>query len=1361
MNSLATVFELSSSKNCFLAPKSSRRKPDKKNTGAKLAIYETSLNGKCAYFSVSGDGAELRSGDCVTINGLYAAKLGIKDRQEVILKPVDSPLTAVAEKVYVEPLTVDDWEILERSAAQIEYGLLDQVRVVWPSQIIPVWVERSICIFIVVASVNPCSDKSFSVLDNTTMVIVAPKVRSENLEPVYRSTTLKIPKRQNATDRTGDTPPFVGTNSVDSEIRKFPDFWSVNKVSRRKKRNSRSDPALTGEIDRRDPWQLRRRHTDKVRKSTLMEIVSSFWGYQTQSGIGIADQSEDEDVNDKLSHTPQEDPVPPDNLVYRVQSADLPGLYDSLQARYARLSMEDELDGDRHQAPAELLQPSTIYVTMKDILDRKLGGLTRKTTPRVYYAELRKILSPLDREKAQAEAKKNTEKKTGKDQTASPGTNEDSQFRCYVRVVTVNRSVAASPSSWQQAALAVLAECGLAKGHAVIPSEVRRHLFLDVTGCVWLKASQVKFTEPGAIVLFPISIIPRALDNKNLIAAFKSWVEMVADDEHPLVIYHGMLVRFKVTPAVTLEAQVLLGSGKETASLLSKSKLKQATVIVQREVKEDLPLPGVVEPLLTYRVVDDFDHHPPNIHLDHLGGVSSFTSAALKHLEACCCIRPLPRQLFGDRPGLNHGLLLVTGPKGSGKTSLAAALCHAATTFPTLAFTLILDCKALRGKRIDAIRTLLEAAFDEVAWRQPSVLVLDDLDVIAPASDNPGTEMSQEALYAALVSEVLQDLVKFEMCNLSRMALIVTSQSRSSLHASIVASRGRHLVQEVITIKPPDKVCRKELLLRILERHSTVLANETMKRINLDSIVSRTEGFVARDMQVLVSRALHCHLTVTPSAEQKSVTLTEEDFDGALEGFKPLAIRNVLLHTHGDLGWADVGGLEAVKTALVETLHWPSKYPELFANCPLRLRSGLLLFGPPGTGKTLLAGAVAKECCCNFISIKGPELLSKYIGASEQAVRDLFTRARSAKPCILFFDEFDSIAPKRGHDSTGVTDRVVNQLLTLLDGVEGLQGVFVLGATSRPDLIDPALLRPGRFDKCLYCNIPTQIERRSILAALTQKMYLCDDVDLDEIADVCENFTGADFKALLYNAQLQAIHEYSDTQKLLNNNLVHFKGSPTSCSMVNKMSPITISARKSSLMSGASPPSINIQPDMMLDTVKLTSADGPKPASEMIVPGPGGDATVAMVQTLEAARIPERRNTQPPSLLDVVDGDGNANSHKKSVTFIPKMGDAPAVLTPEDEARFLTMVQTIHRRHGQQWPKTYLDKRRASSVVAKPSVLLPVTHSHLLAAANSIRPSVSAAERLRYQAIYENFISGREGNFQTGYDQTGMRTTLA
>ena len=283
-------------------------------------------------------------------------------------------------------------------------------------------------------------------------------------------------------------------------------------------------------------------------------------------------------------------------------------------------------------------------------------------------------------------------------------------------------------------------------------------------------------------------------------------------------------------------------------------------------------------------------------------------------------------------------------------------------------------------------------------------------------------------------------------------------------------------------------------------------------------------------MKILSDRIYHEVLfnsteteTETETEATTNAAVTSEHIEKALAGYTPSNLRGVKLQK-SSINWSDIGGLKEAKNILLETLEWPTKYAPIFANCPLRLRSGILLYGYPGCGKTLLASAIAGQCGLNFISIKGPEILNKYIGASEQSVRELFERAQAAKPCILFFDEFDSIAPKRGHDSTGVTDRVVNQMLTQMDGAEGLDGVYVLAATSRPDLIDSALLRPGRLDKSVICDMPNYEDRLDILQSITTKMDLSDDVNLHEIAEKTTGFSGADMQGLGYNAYLKAVH---------------------------------------------------------------------------------------------------------------------------------------------------------------------------------------------------------------------------------------------
>lgn len=285
---------------------------------------------------------------------------------------------------------------------------------------------------------------------------------------------------------------------------------------------------------------------------------------------------------------------------------------------------------------------------------------------------------------------------------------------------------------------------------------------------------------------------------------------------------------------------------------------------------------------------------------------------------------------------------------------------------------------------------------------------------------------------------------------------------------------------------------------------------------------------MTRALHAAVNRTLCSSTPSLPPSLDPRPALLPCDLTVALEGFTAASLRNARLSSSSTT-WADVGGLEAIKNEVRDVLETPVKFAPLYSRLPTRLPTGLLFYGPPGCGKTLLAGAVATECGLNFISVKGSEVLDKYIGASEQAVRVLFARATAAAPCVLFFDEFEALAPRRGSDNTGVTDRVVNQLLTFLDGVEGRSGVYVMGATSRPDMVDPALLRPGRLDRQLYLGFPNGEERREILRAVSRKMELTSEavMALDEVAkeEGAELLTGADLQALVSTAQLQAVHE--------------------------------------------------------------------------------------------------------------------------------------------------------------------------------------------------------------------------------------------
>ena len=490
------------------------------------------------------------------------------------------------------------------------------------------------------------------------------------------------------------------------------------------------------------------------------------------------------------------------------------------------------------------------------------------------------------------------------------------------------------------------------------------------------------------------------------------------------------------------------------------------------------------------------------------------------------------------------GGVLIHGAPGMGRTALALGIAAALASSPDCCcYTATVSCAELAGEDPDTQHAALEALLAAARGRRPAVVVLDDLDALMPAqeaSETPGAPPGMGGQEGALaLAEFLADAMDALQPGGSAgpqgIAFLATASSPNAVAPQLRASGRLDLVLE---IPPLDAKAREQLLVQAASSGGRLASTGVATGAALEA-ASATDGYDTADLNVLADRTILAaagRLLAPPmQTGDQPRPLDAPDFAAGRQGLVPAALRGGGLTNAATgaattrTGWEAIGGLSSVRAALDDALCLPTRFASLFAGAPLRLRTGALLYGPPGCGKSLVARAAAEQAGLRLIGVKGPELLNKYIGQSEAGVRSLFRKAAAAAPCVLFFDEFDAIAPRRGHDNTGVTDRVVNQLLTELDGIEALNGVAVLAATSRPDLLDPALLRPGRLDRMLHCGLPDSGERRAILYALAPGVGITapeSDTNmtaaLDAAAANTHGCSGADLAALLSEAQLAA-----------------------------------------------------------------------------------------------------------------------------------------------------------------------------------------------------------------------------------------------
>ncbi|MDC4230634.1 MAG: CDC48 family AAA ATPase [Nitrosopumilus sp.] len=600
-----------------------------------------------------------------------------------------------------------------------------------------------------------------------------------------------------------------------------------------------------------------------------------------------------------------------------------------------------------------------------------------------------------------------------------------------------------------------------------------------------ISVRKIKAVAAEKVVVAPLEAIP-PIDERYLADALES-VPLIKGD-NVMVPYFGGRLTFQVI-GVTPAADAVL--------------ITQKTVFHIAEKGETLR--GV--PQVTY---------------EDIGGITNEIKKVREMIEL-----PLRHPEIFEKLGIEapKGVLLY-GPPGTGKTLLAKAVAN-----ESQAHFISISGPEIMSKFYGESEARLREIFKEAREKAPSIIFVDEIDSIAPKREEVTGEVERR-----VVSQMLSLMDGLEARG---KVIVIAATNRPNAIDPALRRPGRF--DREIEIKVPDKKGRSDIL--AIHSRNMPLSDD----VDMAKISSVSHGYVGADLEYLCKEAamkcLRRLLPVLDLQEEKlspetldKLIVNHEDFTKALIEVTPSGMREVFIE-NPDVSWEEVGGLEDVKRELQEAVEWPMKYPGLYDKLGHSMPRGILLHGPSGTGKTLLAKAVATQSEANFISVRGPELLSKWVGESERGIREIFKRARQSAPCVVFFDEIDSIAPIRGAGGeNAVTERVVSQLLTELDGMENMHGVIVLAATNRADMIDPALLRPGRFDKIIQIPLPDKESRKSILKLNAEKIPTVTDasdpkhIDFEKLSELTDGLSGADTASIANTAVSLVIHEFLDKQ---------------------------------------------------------------------------------------------------------------------------------------------------------------------------------------------------------------------------------------
>ena len=602
-----------------------------------------------------------------------------------------------------------------------------------------------------------------------------------------------------------------------------------------------------------------------------------------------------------------------------------------------------------------------------------------------------------------------------------------------------------------------------------------------------ISVKKIKAVPAEKVVVAPLEAIP-PIDERYLADALES-VPLIKGD-NVMVPYFGGRLTFQVI-GVTPAADAVLITQKTTFHIAEKGET----------------LRGV--PQVTY---------------EDIGGIRGEIKKVREMIEL-----PLRHPEIFEKLGIEapKGVLLY-GPPGTGKTLLAKAVAN-----ESQAHFISISGPEIMSKFYGESEARLREIFKEAREKAPSIIFVDEIDSIAPKREEVTGEVERR-----VVSQMLSLMDGLEARG---KVIVIAATNRPNAIDPALRRPGRF--DREIEIKVPDKKGRQEIL-QIHTRNMPLAAEDQEYPVKIEKIASVSHGYVGADLEYLCKEAaMKCLRRLLPELnleEEKippetldKLIVNADDFKKALVEVTPSGMREVFIE-NPDVSWEEIGGLEEVKKELMEAVEWPMKYPGLYDKLGHKMPRGILLHGPSGTGKTLMAKAVATESEANFVSVRGPELLSKWVGESERGIREIFKRARQSAPCVIFFDEIDSIAPIRGAGGeTAVTERVVSQLLTELDGMENMHGVVVLAATNRADMIDPALLRPGRFDKIISIPLPDKDGRKMVIEIHSKDIPLADQngpdkIDFEKLAELTDGLSSADVASIANTAVSLVVHEHLD-----------------------------------------------------------------------------------------------------------------------------------------------------------------------------------------------------------------------------------------